>query len=87
MDAQSWNIAGKYAFTPTLAGMLNVVRVNDKNVGDQDRNLNGLGLDYSMSKRTTAYLRFENGDNDKSGTTGGGNGSFTRYALGLRHSF
>ena len=87
LDSQSWNIAGKYAFTPTLAGMINVVRVNDKNVGDQDRNLNGLGLDYSMSKRTTAYLRFENGDNDKSGATGGGNGSFTRYALGLRHSF
>jgi predicted porin len=87
LNTTSWNIAGKYAFTPTLAGMLNVVRVNDKTVGDQDRNLNGLGLDYSMSKRTTAYLRFENGDNDKSGATGGGNGSFTRYALGLRHSF
>lgn len=88
IDSQSWNIAGKYQFTSTLAGMINVVRVNDKvNDRDMDRNLNGLGLDYSMSKRTTAYLRFENGDNDKSGTTGGGNGSFTRYALGLRHSF
>jgi len=40
-----------------------------------------------MSKRTTAYVRWEDGDNDKSALTGSATGKFTRTALGLRHTF
>ncbi|MCX7146064.1 MAG: porin, partial [Sulfuritalea sp.] len=92
VDARSWNIALKYAMG-NWAFMANVLRVDDKMPvvaavnGDQDRNLTGLGLDYSMSKRTTAYVRYENGDNDKSSNTGSNNGAFTRWAAGVRHSF
>ncbi|MDP1735242.1 MAG: porin [Sulfuritalea sp.] len=83
-DSRSWNLALKYAFTGALTGGINVVRVDDKLTLNQDRSLTGLGLDYAMSKRTTAYGRYENGDNDKSN---GATGKFTRYQVGLRHSF
>lgn len=91
-DARSWNIALKYAMG-NWALMANVLKVDDKMPvvaavsGDMDRNLTGLGLDYSMSKRTTAYVRYENGDNDKSSNTGSNTGAFTRWAAGVRHSF
>jgi predicted porin len=87
VDSRSTNIALKWQATPTIAVMANVLRVDDKLTADQDRNLNALGLDYSMSKRTTAYVRWEDGDNDKSALTGSATGKFTRTALGLRHSF
>jgi predicted porin len=62
--------------------MANFVRVNDK-LDDEDRDLFGLGADYSLSKRTTAYVRYERADLDKSDATG----KYNQYALGLRHSF
>jgi predicted porin len=86
-DARSWNLAVKYMVTGALSLAANVLRVDDKMVGDKDRNLNSLGLDYAMSKRTTAYVRYETGDNDKSSATGNGIGDFTRWGAGLRHSF
>lgn len=86
-DARSWNLAVKYAVTGALSLAANVLRVDDKLVGDKDRNLNSLGLDYAMSKRTSAYVRYETGDNDRSSATGNGIGDFTRWGAGLRHSF
>ncbi len=87
VDSRSWNVAMKWQATPTLAVMANILKADDKLAANQDRDLNALGVDYSMSKRTTAYVRWENGDNDKSAATGGNTGKFTRTALGLRHSF
>ncbi|MBI5901225.1 MAG: porin [Rhodocyclales bacterium] len=87
LDARSWNVAAKWQATPTLAVMANVLKSDDKLAANQDRNLNALGLDYSMSKRTTAYVRWEGGDNDKSAATGFNSGKFNRTALGFRHSF
>lgn len=86
-DQRSWNVALKWQATPSIAVMGNVLRSDDKLVANQDRNLNALGLDYAMSKRTSAYVRWEDGDNDKSALTGTGTGKFTRTALGLKHSF
>jgi predicted porin len=83
-DTRSWNLALKYAVTGALSLGINVVKVDDKLTTNQDRSLTGLGLDYALSKRTTAYGRYENGDNDKSN---GSTGNFTRYQVGLRHSF
>jgi predicted porin len=83
-DSRSWNLALKYAFSGALSAQANIVKVDDKLTTNQDRSLTGLGLDYAMSKRTTAYGRYETGDNDK---TDGANGKFTRYQIGLRHSF
>lgn len=87
-DARSWNLALKWAITGALSVGANVLRVDDKLSGsDKDRNLNALGLDYAMSKRTSAYVRYESGDNDRSNATGNGIGGFTRWGAGLRHSF
>ncbi|HEY4542610.1 MAG TPA: porin [Noviherbaspirillum sp.] len=83
LDTVSYNIAGKYAVTPALAVMANFVRVNDKLAANEDRNLFGLGADYSLSKRTTAYVRYENGEADKSIA----NTDFSQYAIGVRHTF
>jgi len=56
----------------------------------------GLGADYALSKRTTAYARYESID-DKAGViSAAGNGAFaavgtettrTRTAIGVRHAF
>ena len=83
-DSRSWNLALKYAVSGALSLMANVVKVDDKLIGNQDRSLTGLGLDYALSKRTTAYGRYENGDNDKSN---GATGNFSRYQIGMRHTF
>jgi predicted porin len=82
-DSRSWNLALKYAMG-NWAFMGNVVKVDDKLIGNQDRSLTGLGLDYALSKRTTAYGRYENGDNDKAA---GATGNFSRYQIGMRHTF
>jgi predicted porin len=87
VDARSWNVALKWQATPAISVAANVLRSDDKMVADQDRNLNALGLDYAMSKRTTAYARWEGGDNDKSSLTGSTGGKFNRTALGLKHTF
>lgn len=87
VDSTSYNVAGKYAITPAIALMANYVKVNDKLAADQDRDLIGLGADYSLSKRTVAYVRYERGDYDKSTATGNGAGKFNTYAIGMRHSF
>lgn len=87
VDSTSYNVAAKYAVSPALAVMANFVNVNDKRGANQDRRLFGLGADYSLSKRTTAYFRYENADRDRSTATGTNVGKYNIYALGLRHTF
>jgi predicted porin len=84
INQTSYNFALKYAVSGNMAVMANILRANDKMVANEDRNLTGLGLDYSLSKRSVAYVRYEAGDNDKSLAN---DGKFTRMALGLRHAF
>ncbi|MDO8331912.1 MAG: porin [Fluviicoccus sp.] len=86
-DGRSWNLALKYAVSGALSLAANYVSVDDKLVGDKDRRLTAVGLDYALSKRSTAYGRYETGDNDRSGGTGNGIGGFNRWQAGLRHSF
>jgi predicted porin len=86
-DSRSWNLGLKYMVMANLSLAANVLRVDDKTTTDKDRNLNAVGFDYDLSKRSTVYGRYESGDNDKNGVTGASVGGFTRYQLGLRHSF
>ena len=86
-DSRSWNLGLKYAVSGALSLAANLLRVDDKTTADKDRNLNAIGFDYTLSKRSTVYGRYENGDNDKNGVTGANVGNFTRYQLGMRHSF
>lgn len=83
VDATSYNVAAKYAITPALAVMANFVRVNDKLAANVDRSLVGLGADYSLSKRTVAYVRYERQDPNKRVS----NDRRSDMAIGLRHSF
>jgi|JI61114C2RNA_FD_contig_51_3847069_length_1140_multi_6_in_0_out_0_1 predicted porin len=83
-DSRSWNIALRYAVSPSLSLMANVLRDDDKRAANVDRTLNAFGADYSLSKRTTAYARVTDGDADKST---GAAGKFTQWMAGLRHSF
>lgn len=81
-DSASRNFAVKYNVDPKITLMANMLTIDDK-VSNKDRSLTGLGADYSLSKRTTAYARYESGDHDKLVTTG----KFTNYSLGVRHTF
>lgn len=84
-DANSYNVAVKYAVSPALAVMANYVNVNNKLVSGNsgDRTLIGLGADYSLSKRTTAYVRYERQDPNKAVAQD----RRTDMAIGLRHTF
>jgi GBP family porin len=82
VDNTAWNIALKYT-AGNIAFLANYLQDNDKLAANADRKLTGLGLDYSMSKRTTAYVRYETFDNHTN-ATGGKN---TNTSVGLRHTF
>jgi predicted porin len=64
-------------------------------VADETGTLFGLGVDYALSKRTTAYstwARVTNGDNGASYSTGGvgattANNSSQNLAIGIKHNF
>lgn len=83
-DSRSYNLGLKYAVSGNITVLANMIRDNDKLVANDDRKLTGFGLDYAMSKRTTAYVRYEAVDND---TNDSAAGKITRYGAGLKHSF
>jgi predicted porin len=78
-DAQKqegWLLNAKYAMGPiALKAMYGQV-----DVGAADGDLWVLGADYALSKRTTAYVVYANGDNDVSDDVSGWN-------IGVKHSF
>lgn len=82
VDNAAWNVAVKYTMG-NWALMANYVTDNDKTATNSDRNLTGLGVDYSLSKRTAAYARYETFDLSRN-VVGGKNNT---TALGLRHTF
>ncbi len=62
--------------------------------GDNTSDLLGLGADYALSKRTTAYVRYEKIDDGANAvanptqlTAVTGDNTRTRTAIGVRHSF
>jgi predicted porin len=84
INASSTNVAVKYQVNGALALMANVLRVDDKGSNNKDANLLGLGADYGLSKRTTAYYRFEQADTNKADAAAG---KYVTQAIGLRHTF
>ena len=84
VDSRSWNIAAKWAATGNIDLMANYLKDNDKLAAHADRELLGLGMDYKLSKRTAAYVRYEKLDTD---TNNGSAGKLTTYGAGLRHAF
>ena len=97
-DRKTTGVAGSYQVTPAIKLMANraTVTIGDEtNVGTDGAKttVTGLGVDYMLSKRTTAYFRTET-DKDLAGvrsTTGytaaTGNTTYKATAVGIRHTF
>jgi predicted porin len=88
LDVASSNFALKYQLTPVISVMGNSVKVDERaaSLVGKDQKMLGLGLNYDLSKRTTAYVRYEDYNTEKSSTTNGGKGVKTQ-AFGLMHQF
>jgi predicted porin len=82
MDVKSWNAAVKYALNANVDLMANYVKVDDK-LSAADQKLTGLGVDYKFSKRTAAYVRYE----DYNTNTSAANAGVKNTAVGIRHTF
>ena len=87
MNASSNNYAVKYQVNGALDVGVNKLAVKDNTSTGKDASMLGVGLNYLLSKRTTAYYRYEAGDTDKSAVAGAGVGGYKTQAVGLRHTF
>ena len=89
-NANSYNIAGKYAVSSQVALMANYVVIKDKRAAgfaiDHNRKILGLGADYRLSARTALYARFEGYDNGAASTATTGPKQSV-YMIGVNHSF
>jgi len=87
LKVDSTNYAVKYLVTPSIELLANVVKIDDKNsvaaTAAKDQKLTGLGVNYLLSKRTTAYLRYEDYNTDTSATNKG----VKAQAIGILHTF
>lgn len=76
VDRDSWLLNVAHAMGPITLKAL----YGQADVGAADHDLWALGADYALSKRTTAYVVYGNGDNDAGNDVSGWN-------LGMKHSF
>lgn len=83
LDSTSMNVAVLFAFSPTLAVGANYVQVEDQNATAIDRDLIGVGLNYTMSKRTMGYVRYQSGDKNSASAAG----DYSDIGIGLVHTF
>ena len=100
-DRKTNGISGKYAVTPTTTLMANYQKVTIgteaavatvATVNGASTTVVGLGVDYALSKRTTAYFRTEKDKDDAivRAVTGYGTnaaGTYKATAIGIRHTF
>jgi predicted porin len=99
-DRIASGVSVAYTLNPslTLRAAYSQISLGDSdsvgNTASKTTTATGLGLDYSLSKRTTAYFRYET-DKDEAGLrstsaiTGSqtGNTTYTATAVGIRHAF
>jgi len=95
-DAQSWNIAYKFALNADVDFLANLVSrssslptsLANTALAPTSWNLNskmiGIGADYRLSKRSSLYLRYENRDTN---TDNAGTGETVTTMIGVRHQF
>jgi len=95
-DAQSWNVAYKYAMNANVDFLANLVSKSSSlptslantSAAPTSWNLNskmiGIGADYRLSKRSNLYVRYENRD---SNTDNAGTGETVVTMIGVRHQF
>jgi len=75
-----------YNLTSAVSAMANIAQLNDRSTLNMDRSLTGLGLNYALSKRTRAYVRYDQIVTDKTNESTAGN-KLNRTAVGLAHTF
>ena len=87
VDTSGNMFGAKYVMGATTL-MASMGSSNDKTSSKVDKKVSGIGADYALSKRTSAYVRYENRDaNKNSSTDDSTNGSTKVTAIGVRHSF
>lgn len=86
VDSQASSFGASYALSPATTLMGVMASTNDKTTMNMDRRLTGLGLNYALSKRTRAYLRYDQIETDAENRGTAGN-KLSRTALGLAHTF
>lgn len=75
-ERDSWLINGIY----NMGAVALKAQYGQVDAGAADQSLWAVGLDYNLSKRTTAYFVYGNGDNDAGSDVSGWN-------MGIKHSF
>lgn len=103
-DRKSWQLNGVYNMGP-IALKAVYGQISDANFGitaNNDKKMFALGADYAMSKRTTAYVVYGNGDADVASANiafatpvtgaagayiGSAAGDVDGWNIGLKHSF
>ncbi len=75
-DRDSWLINGVYKMGPVALK----AQYGQADVNNTDQDMWAIGADYSLSKRTSIYFVYGNGDNDSGNDVSG-------YNLGVKHSF
>jgi len=80
------NVSLKYALSGQTSVMANLGKLTDKTSAAANSSMTGLGLDYALSKNTTAYARYENRTVDNI-TAATSIKQVTTTALGLQVNF
>lgn len=81
IDRSSWLINGAYNMGP-IALKAQYGKIKDFNVAGVDPTKWDLGVDYALSKRTTAYVVYTSTDADSAGTK-----DLDGFNIGMKHSF
>jgi predicted porin len=91
VDSTGWNVAAKYALTPSINLLANYGALNDKLVANQDKKITAIGAQYLLSARTNVYVRYvdEKNINATVGQTGAASAiTGVKTALvGVQHNF
>ena len=79
------NVVADVPLSSALTLTANIQQVNDKTAANADADQFAVGLQYAMSKRTTAYVRYV--DQSVDNITGTNVKDADRFLVGLRHNF
>ena len=58
LKADGWNVAVKYALTPSVNLLANYGQLNDKLAANGDKKVTAIGAQYVLSKNTSLYARY-----------------------------
>ena len=86
-DRDSVLVSGAYNMGAiTLKALYGQADLENAGAGGQDldQDLWAIGMDYALSKRTTAYVVYGNGDDDSKATN---SGDVSGWNIGMKHSF